>query len=391
MKNIAIGFLTIVLIAAPSVHVQQIADVPAQKPGGMLLALAGRTFIPDRPTDVPQDFSSWTGGTSVSPTGYVCSSGLETIKQKKGVIPQSLLQIDSSSDSSECYALFGRGYLLESNNIEPDAYDTLRLFMEQCSQWTDGINSGSDGFRYINGAVSGWSSGGSGRWNDFLTWLKQVLYLNPDTTWYCQDVYDMITALQNNQSAKMSAIGYVIQSGKCPGFDTVLYNTASRARHTAWVDSIKIKYGYVDVPPTNAGYINMLDSINADTLAHPYDTTVPTLFQDSLQILLGPQYASSVGASSPITSQALLSAQLLENPMQDEIDISYQMGRTALVTMRLSDVLGRTVPIANAKYQLEQPGDHKATIPAPNLPAGTYYLRITTDVGDAITLKVVKE
>ncbi len=90
-------------------------------------------------------------------------------------------------------------------------------------------------------------------------------------------------------------------------------------------------------------------------------------------------------------SQALLSAQLLENPMQDEIDISYEMGRTALVTMELRDVLGRSVPIANAKYQLEQPGDHNATIPAPNLPAGIYYLRVTTDVGDAITLKIVKE
>ena len=46
---------------------------------------------------------------------------------------------------------------------------------------------------------------------------------------------------------------------------------------------------------------------------------------------------------------------------------------------------------AYAKYQLEQSGDHTATISAPNLPQGTYYLRITTDVGDAITLKIVKE
>ncbi len=100
---------------------------------------------------------------------------------------------------------------------------------------------------------------------------------------------------------------------------------------------------------------------------------------------------SGVEQSSPITSQALLSAQLLENPMKDEIDISYEMGRTALVTMELRDVLGRAVPIANAKYQLEQPGSHTASIPAPNLPPGVYYLRVTTDVGDAITLKLVKQ
>ena len=327
---------------------------------------------------------------AVLPTGYVCSSGLGIIKQKKGAVPQSLLQVDSSSDSSECYYLFGRGYLLESNNIEPDAYDTLRLFMEECPLWSDGVTSSWDGFGYMDGAVSGWSAGGSGRWNDFLTWLKQVLYLNPDTAWYCEDVTDMISALQSDQSAKMAALGYVITSGKCPGYDTVLYNTASRFRHTSWLDSVEMHYGYLNNSPD--GRIAYNDSINADTLAHPYDTTVPSLFQDSLEILMGPQYAG-VQQSTPtaITSQALLSAQLLENPMKDEIDVSYDMGRTALVTMELRDVLGRAVPIANAKYQLEQPGDHTATLPAPNLPQGIYYLRITTDVGDAITLKIVKE
>jgi hypothetical protein len=390
MKNVAIGFLTALLCAAPSGHAQQIADVPTKNNGAMLstVEVARDTFTPEQPTGVPQHTISCASGTSVAPTGYVCSSGLGIIKQKKGPVTQSLLQVDSSSDSSACGALFSTGYLLESNNVEPDAYDTLRLFMEQCPLYPTSV----EGFGLVNAAVSGWSAGGTGRWQDYLTWLKSILYLNTDTSWYCEDVSAMITALQNDQAAKMAAIGYVIQSGKCPGFDTVLYNTASRARHTAWLDSVEMRYKYVDVPPTNAGYINMLDSINADTLAHPYDTTVPTLFQDSLQILLGPQYASSVGARSPITSQALLSAQLLENPIDnEEIDISYQMGRSALVTMELNDVLGRSVPIANAKYQLEQPGSHNATIPAPNLPAGTYYLRITTDAGDAITLKMVKE
>jgi hypothetical protein len=179
----------------------------------------------------------------------------------------------------------------------------------------------------------------------------------------------------------------MIQTGKCPEFTAAFAQWNSDALntlHAKWLDSLFALYPLYK--PWRA------DSINKGTLAHPFaDTAVPALFQDSLEILLGPQYAYSVGASSPISSQALLSVQLLENPMQNEIDISYEMGRTALVTMQLSDVLGRTVPIANAKYQLEQPGDHNATIPAPNLPAGTYYLRITTDVGDAITLKVVKE
>ncbi len=240
----------------------------------------------------------------------------------------------------------------------------------------------------ISGAVSSWGAGGDGRWPDFLTWLKQVLYLNTDTNWYCNDVGDMITAEQGNAPAVESICRYILASGKCPGFWQGAFaqwnSDAINTRHVHWIDSLYALYPLFK--PWSA------DSIKADTLAHPFsDTAVPTLSQDSLEILMGPQYADGVQASSPITSQALLSAHLLENPMKDEIDVSYEMGRTALVTMELRDVLGRSVPIANAKYQFEQPGSHTASIPAPNLPPGVYYLRVTTDVGDAITLKLVKE
>jgi hypothetical protein len=131
--------------------------------------------------------------------------------------------------------------------------------------------------------------------------------------------------------------------------------------------------------------------VNQDTLAHPYDSAIPSLQQEDLQILMGPQY-DQAQSPSPSSSVALVSAQLMENPTQtNEIGVSYQMGRTALVTMQLYDLLGKAVPITNAKYQLQQPGTHEATIPVPNLPPGTYYLRLSTDAGDAITLKVVKQ
>ena len=292
------------------------------------------------------------------------------------------------------------GYALESQNIEPEGYDTLKAFMENCPLYPNSYQ----GFTMIGSAAQVSIGRGYGTYPNFLTWLKQVLYLNPDTNWYCNDVDQMITAVQNAADAE-SICQYIIQSGKCPGFWVGVfaqYNVdAENGRHTAWLDSIDQHYNYLlwiyshhdSVVESNpGGYFLKLDSINADTLAHPFDSTVPTLWQDSLEVLMGPQFAG-VQASTPtaITSQALLSAQLLENPMQDEIDVSYDMGRTALVTMELRDVLGRAVPIANAKYQLEQPGDHTASIPAPNLPQGIYYLRITTDVGDAITLKLVKE
>jgi hypothetical protein len=394
MKKTPVLFVAIMLCVTIRVHAQQIAGTDVRS----------TSLRTERSTDVTQDFSSCPGETELAPylssqdisRAFTCSAD-DDIAKKKRSFPASILSVDTPM--THCDSLLTIGYYEQQDALWEESYDTLRLFMEQCPFYVGGkYNSGvsaSDMFTYIGSDVSQWQGGGSGRWTDLLTWLKQVLYLNPDTSWYCQDVTTMITALNTSnggEAAVESAIEYVIQSGKCPGFDTVLLISAEKARHQAWLDSLQNAFVLKEDSVGMDGFSMWPDSIGADTLAHPFDTAVPSLQQVNLQILLGPQYASSVGASSPIGSQALLSAQLIANPVNDnEIDVSYQMGRTALVTMELRDVLGRSVPIANAKYQLEQPGDHNATLPAPNLPAGTYYLRITTDVGDAITLKVVKE
>ncbi len=330
-----------------------------------------------------------------SSSGWSCSSGL--ITKKKNETPMSILNVDSTPP--DCGSLYGWGYILsgEGPSVEPRGYDTLRMFLQQCPFYGDSTENNPDNswnaFDFIRGAISSWPAGGAGRWSDFFSLLKQVLYYNPDTNWYCNDVNDMLIAPQSNGELDGICL-YILQSGKCAGWDATfqaVLNEDRQNRHKLWLDSLGYAFLVKEDSLGMDGPSMWPDSIGADTLAHPFtDTTVPTLFQDSLEILLGPQYAG-VQASTPITSQALLSAQLLENPMKDEIDISYEMGRTALVTMELRDVLGRSVPIANAKYQLEQPGNHTATLPAPNLPAGIYYLRVTTDVGDAITLKIVKE
>jgi hypothetical protein len=329
----------------------------------------------------PSDLGSAPTVPSVS-----CSGDL--ISRKKGAVPQAALNVDSAE--SRCDFLLANGYNYGQDGLWQESYDTLRLFMEQCPFYHGGQYNGAvdswDEFTDIGGAVTQWQAGGAGRWPDFLTWLKKVLYLNPDSIWYCDDVSTMLTALQNDEAAQEAATKYVVESGKCPAMEFAnLFKYESINRHQLWLDSLRKQF---DSAAGTDFY--WPDSIGIDTLAHPYDSTIPSLYAEDLQILMGPQYADVQQAhvSSP---QALLSAQLLENPMKSEIDISFDMGRTALVTMQLSDVLGRTVPLTYAKYQLAQPGQHDASIPAPNLPPGTYYLRITTDVGDAVTLKVVKE
>jgi hypothetical protein len=386
MKKIAVGFLTILLCTATSLRAQQIADVP--------------TFKPDQPTGVPQNVNSDTKGTSAAGLGsqdisrdFTCTSDDNDVTKRKVPITPSILSIDTAM--SHCDSLLTNGYYDEQGGRMHESYDTLRLFMEECpfysgTKYNAGVHSWQ-AFTYVGGAVSGWSAGGGGRWGDFLTWLKQVLYLNPDTMWYCDDVLQMIAAEQSNEPAQEAIDNYIILSGKCPGFASDFasyYNSASHWRHQFWLDSIVVKYDTVVPYGSYSWWVDSL--VNKDTLANPYDSTIPSLQQENLQILMGQQFAS-VQPNSPITSQGLVSAQLLQNPINNEIDVSYQMGRTALVTMELRDVLGRSVPLANAKYQLEQPGSHQASIPATNLPPGTYYLRITTDSGDAITLKVMKE
>ncbi|HET6399884.1 MAG TPA: T9SS type A sorting domain-containing protein [Candidatus Kapabacteria bacterium] len=325
--------------------------------------------------------------TAPGSSGFSCSGGL--ITYKKSAVPQSITDLPDST----CGTLFGLGYELAGDpSAEPAGYDTLRLFIENCPMWEEanGANSSVEAFNFIDGAVSAWSAGGAGRWPGFLAFLKQVLYLNPDTAWYCNDVGDMLEAEQNGgAAANMATSKYILESGKCPEFAADFannYNVSSKARHQAWLDSLRNIFD-----STYGSDYFWPDSIGADTMRHPFDSTIPSLWQDSLEILLGPQYANAVQPNSPITSQALLNATLLDNPMQDEIDISFEMGRTALITMELRDILGRTVPLTYANYQYESPGTHEARIPAPNLPPGTYYLRISTDVGDVITLKVVKE
>jgi hypothetical protein len=337
------------------------------------------------------DVAASGGYLTTAPTlgSVTCSSGLAMAK-KKGTNGLSLLKFDKplngdtalDTSMAECASLYNHEYWLSEDNDEPQAYDSAKAFLEDCPFYPGAYNAFTD-------ILDDASTGAAGGWAPFLVFLKQVLYLNPDTGgWYCNDVLDMLSAVANAPDAE-SICRYILSSNKCPGFAAIFEqyeSSAANGRHMAWLDSVESLY--------LMGTVNYNAEVKADTLAHPFaDTAVPTLFQDSLEILLGPQYAG-VQQSTPsaIGSQALLSAQLIENPIDnEEIDVSYNMARTALVTMELRDVLGRMIPLSYAKYQLEQPGEHTATISAPNLPPGTYYLRITTDVGDAITLKVVKE
>ncbi|GEM_PF-2616668 len=326
--------------------------------------------------------------TDPGPSGFVCSDGL--IAHKIYELPQSITDLSDSS----CGKLFALGYGLvgEGPASEPAGYDTLRYFLEQCPYWNVGGHGGENAwtaFGYIGGAVSEWTAGGPGRWPDFLVWLKKVLYLNPDSLWYCNDVGDMITALQENQSQKLAVCKYILGHHLCSDFEfDVLYNSSSRWKHQYWLDSLK-KYYQIHNDYGNI-FGHWQDSIRVDTIVHPYDSTYGTIDDYGLSILRGPQYGA-VGPSAPVTSSALGAVRVQANPFDGELVVMITMSKEALVTTELRDLLGRAVPLERSRYRLLQMGDNTESFSTSNLPSGTYYLRVSTDGGEVKTVKVVKQ
>jgi hypothetical protein len=304
---------------------------------------------------------------------------------------QSALSGGGSGDDSMSYcdSLLNRGALLLNDGECKTSYDILKRFMEQCPTYMGGhYNSGVGAvsmFPHITAAVSCWTAGGKERWPQYLEWLKSALYLNTDTTWYCVDVQQMLSAEQNNLDAGLAIVQYVISTKRCIDDSWVTrYVNGMKQKHQAWLDSLEVDFA------TKYGFNAWQDSvINADTLAHPFDSTYASIDDYGLTILRGLQYASTVHYKD-LPSTALLNVRVSENPFDATISVSVEMQREALVTMELRDMLGRQVPLEYGNYQLMPQGTETSTFATGDLPAGTYYLRVTTDLGEVRTLRLVK-
>jgi hypothetical protein len=308
-----------------------------------------------------------------------------------GPTPMSIPLSGGGGDSmSYCDSLLNRGALILNDGDCKTAYDILRRFMEQCPTYVGGhYNSGvvaSDMFARISAAVGCWTAGGKERWPQYVEWLKSVLYQNPDTSWYCHDAFEMLTAQQENQNAGLAIIQYVTSTKKCiDDFWGTMYRNGMKQKHKAWLDSLELDFA------KKYGFNAWQDSaINADTLAHPFDSTYGSIDDYGLTILRGQQYASSVHYKD-LPSTALLQVRVTENPFDATIGVSIDMQREALVTMELRDLVGRQVPLEYGKYQLMPQGTETRTFSTDDLPAGTYYLRVSTDLGEVRTLKLVKK
>ena len=315
----------------------------------------------------------------------VCSGGL-TIREKAGSIPLSR----QAPLLSECDYLRIQGVSYDGVGSYQKAYDTTRLFIERCYDQRP-----SSGWLSIFGKIGGAASGLSGQnheiWPNYRQWLKKVLYYNLDTEYYCADLSEIWGTFQAYNSDSLSeyraltdrlaVLRYIIESGKCPA---LAHDFSSP--YEAYPDSMSI--WDMQLQDRRKLWEDSLRSLGIDPSTRTMDSTLPNIDDLGLGLLRGKP--SSVTGASQQAGPSLLSVSALNNPFNRDLDLTVDMGREALVTVEMFDLLGNAVQLTGMKYMLKQSGPQRITVPVGSLVPGTYYLRVSTDWGDVRTVKVVK-
>ncbi len=261
-------------------------------------------------------------------------------------------------------------YVTSGNDIK--AYPLLQRYMETC------YDSGSAwrGFVDLDYAVQGLSND-LGRFANYREWIKSVVWLNPsDPYWYCTAVQSIMftyqwdsTARGHDDNAALAVARYIESSHHCPQ-DSGYYaqeDSGTRAvQHQHWLDTCQM-FGH-------------------DTLLFPEDTTLPSLHSLGLDILYGPPSSVTSGVWQPGMGELHASA----NPFRKETTISYESGEYAYTSFQVLDILGHVVQ-GDFKGSVLNPGEHSFTIDGTQLPAGTYYARVSTLAGGTRMIKLVKE
>ncbi|HEY3874251.1 MAG TPA: T9SS type A sorting domain-containing protein, partial [Candidatus Kapabacteria bacterium] len=145
-------------------------------------------------------------------------------------------------------------------------------------------------------------------------------------------------------------------------------------RHILWADSVKTLH-----------WSNTLHF--PDTANFPEDTTIPTIQQLGLEVLLGPPADVTPTVWQQGTIGDLTAS---ENPFNKETTVSFNMGEYAYISFQLTDVLGHIVQ-GDFKGTVLPPGDHSFSIDGSTLSSGTYFARITSPSGITRTIKLVRE
>jgi hypothetical protein len=327
----------------------------------MLVALAGfvpasgdvpsNTFNPDRPTHVPQDFSSYAWG---------------NLKPKGNVKAMSIV-----ADTDTCRTGFP-DYVaeMESNFEYCQAYDTMRYwYIPKC--YSIALASATAG---ALGSSAGCTSLASVDSNlSYRGFLIHCLTLRNDAEWFCAFVADLVGTYSDTNHlsipdyrAQRGIIQYLINNPRCAddeggneqGYQQLLYT-----QYQIWVDT--------------------------STPGESFDSTVPTMQDlglDSVLIING-----QAGVTYAMPTPAIInSASVIENPFQNSTSILLSVGRESYITIAVYNVLGQQIAGAGYAGVFEQ-GSRTIPLDMTNAPPGAYLVRISTANNETQTLKLTKE
>ena len=306
------------------------------------------------------------------PSTAECGDGLDpenTSIGGKGTTPQSVLDEDSSWQT-RCSEVFFIGDSLSMENNKTSirrAYDTLKLYIESCA-----IQKGSfHAFSYLDGAVTDMDTA-NGRWLEYREWLKKVLYLNPDTVYYCAAFNSMMFTFNYlipgkgyDYNGSIALIDYILQTDHCPEYTKYWLEGRQDTRQRQiekWQDTVK------------------------DPVATPLDTAAISIDSIGFSILKGPQF----GAVKNHTLQSidLGGLRTSKNPFTDETTLETTISDAMMLRLEVFDVLGKQVYLENEFFS---PGDVRWTLDGKLLPKGSLYARVSTISGGVKTVKLVKE
>jgi len=269
--------------------------------------------------------------------------------------------LDTTSDVCGRLKTNGHG-LVQVSQWKP-ANDTLRLYIEDCANQSGSFHE----FTELNSAVQ-FMSNDNNRWLDYRTWLKKVLYLSPDSLYYCGDARAILHTFQymnpdidfNGQAA---VIDYLLKNNRCPEDSAYLLTLRKSGRDEQvriWRDTVK------------------------DSTKTPIDTGTVTLESRDLQILKGLPNAVT---PSPIHSATrIASFTASDNPFNSETTLRYDLNEATLVKVEIFDALGKVM--YSSGDGLKNAGEHTVRVDGKIYPTGTYYARLSTFSGEFVTIKL---
>jgi len=258
-----------------------------------------------------------------------------------------------------------------------EGYDSLRAYIEKCP--FDILAPSS--FSLVSSSAHGvFNEHDTTIWDSCRTWLRKVLYLNPDSAYYCSDLseyafsfaYGAVTgpSFPGNYPTTIAILKYLADSSHCGYFKYYLYGSADHP-NSVW----------------NTYYKHWQDTVK-DKNVTPFDSTLSSLDSIGMGWLRGFQSAVKSGEFTTYRD-ALGELTATKNPFSDEMELHITPTKPVVAKLEVYDALGRMLWDVPEGYL--DPREHLVKINASSWSSGTYYARITTLQGEVKTCKLVKE